>query len=114
MGLMMDRQHQLLKCNYCDKIIEGFNDRFKCRFCGEHHCSTHRLPEDHNCLGLKETKEIRLDSWTYAIQRLNDNPKDIAYINNDVDIENDKIPFLVRIKYKIKKFFQDLKYLFTK
>jgi hypothetical protein len=39
-------------CDYCDKKIDGLP--FHCRRCGKYFCSKHRLPEDHNCPGLKQ------------------------------------------------------------
>lgn len=33
---------------------------FKCKFCGQHYCGDHRLPEDHDCPGLKAYKERRV------------------------------------------------------
>lgn len=30
---------------------------FKCRYCGQPHCSIHRLPENHECRGLEDYKE---------------------------------------------------------
>jgi len=30
---------------------------FTCKFCGEQFCSSHRLPENHDCQGLEEYKE---------------------------------------------------------
>lgn len=38
-------------CDYCDIKIDGLP--FHCRRCGGNFCSSHRLPEYHNCPGLK-------------------------------------------------------------
>ncbi len=55
----------MVKCSYCGKE-EALP--FKCKFCGEVFCSDHRLPESHECLGLKEYKKTRskdIDKWIY-------------------------------------------------
>ncbi|WP_267639492.1 AN1-type zinc finger domain-containing protein [Haloarchaeobius amylolyticus] len=38
------------ECAYCGTEPEGFP--YTCNECGENHCSTHRLPERHDCDGL--------------------------------------------------------------
>lgn len=42
------------KCDYCGKYEML---PFKCRYCGGTYCSTHRLPEYHECAGLRMMKE---------------------------------------------------------
>ncbi len=42
----------MAKCTFCKKSIE-FVSAFKCKFCGKFFCPKHRLPESHNCRGLK-------------------------------------------------------------
>jgi len=39
-------------CDECNEEIK--NIPFHCRRCGGNFCSKHRLPEDHNCVGLKK------------------------------------------------------------
>ncbi len=41
-------------CSYCG---EKADIPFKCKFCGDVFCSTHRLPESHECVGLDRYKE---------------------------------------------------------
>lgn len=46
----------MAKCNYkgCEKRLEG-GVQMTCKFCGNKaYCTTHRLPEDHICNGLRE------------------------------------------------------------
>ena len=38
----------------CDACRKHENMPYNCRFCGGTYCSEHRLPENHNCIGLKE------------------------------------------------------------
>lgn len=52
-------------CSYCEKpeVMP-----FKCKFCGEMFCADHRLPENHECLGLRRFKEERTkepEKWIY-------------------------------------------------
>lgn len=44
----------MVECEHCGKDIDL---PFKCKFCGETYCDEHRLPENHDCLGLEEYKE---------------------------------------------------------
>jgi hypothetical protein len=44
----------MTSCDYCGKDIDL---PFKCKFCGGIFCSSHRLPEAHECTGLEEYKE---------------------------------------------------------
>ncbi|HEY3272375.1 MAG TPA: rhomboid family intramembrane serine protease [Methanocella sp.] len=42
------------RCDYCGKYeMLPFN----CKYCGGVYCSTHRLPEYHECVGLRKMKE---------------------------------------------------------
>ena len=41
-----------MKCQYDDKKIEGHLP-FKCKFCQNYFCGDHRLPENHDCEGLR-------------------------------------------------------------
>ncbi|MDP6459280.1 MAG: AN1-type zinc finger protein [Candidatus Hydrothermarchaeota archaeon] len=52
-------------CSYCERSEVM---PFKCKFCGEMFCSDHRLPENHECLGLRRFKEERSrepEKWIY-------------------------------------------------
>ncbi len=53
------------ECAYC-----GRKERmpFKCKFCGEHYCGDHMLPENHECAGLANFKKERgkePEKWIY-------------------------------------------------
>jgi hypothetical protein len=52
-------------CDECDKKINGMP--FHCRRCAHEYCSKHRLPENHDCSGLKTTKEKAKD-WRKAVK----------------------------------------------
>ena len=42
-------------CNFCGRKFKTLP--FKCKFCEQDFCDSHRLPEDHSCLGLAARKE---------------------------------------------------------
>lgn len=44
----------MAECSYCGEEVEV---PFKCKFCDEIFCSSHRLPENHECVGLDKYKE---------------------------------------------------------
>lgn len=48
------------QCTHCEKSIS--RDYFKCNFCGQRHCGSHRLPENHDCLGLKLARHPELET----------------------------------------------------
>jgi len=55
----------MTKCSYCgaQELMP-----FTCKFCGEKFCRNHRLPENHECLGLQIFKEKRgrePEKWIY-------------------------------------------------
>jgi hypothetical protein len=53
------------ECSYCG-ATESMP--FKCKFCGELYCGDHRLPENHECLGLENFKKERgkePEKWIY-------------------------------------------------
>jgi len=41
----------MARCDYCGRRINELP--FHCKFCGKEHCSNHRLPEEHKCVGIK-------------------------------------------------------------
>lgn len=43
-----------LVCNHCGKKFKALP--FRCKFCSLQFCGDHRLPEDHNCVGLELRK----------------------------------------------------------
>jgi HEAT repeat protein len=45
------KKKKMTRCAYCNKKIDGLP--YDCRRCGESFCIDHRLPESHNCPGLK-------------------------------------------------------------
>jgi len=44
------------RCAFCGKDFGGLPHR--CKYCGESHCSSHLLPEDHKCMGLNQPKNF--------------------------------------------------------
>ncbi len=53
------------ECVYCGSLERM---PFKCKFCGEQFCGDHRLPENHECVGLETFKRERgkePEKWIY-------------------------------------------------
>jgi hypothetical protein len=46
-----------MKCDYCKKVSDELP--YKCKFCGGIFCSDHRLPENHDCIGLERYKDVK-------------------------------------------------------
>ncbi len=44
----------MTECSYCGKDADI---PFRCKFCDDVFCSSHRLPENHECIGLDKYKE---------------------------------------------------------
>jgi hypothetical protein len=40
-----------LSCSECKEHYKDHLDQFVCNYCKLHHCTKHRLPEDHDCIG---------------------------------------------------------------
>ncbi|MDY6771462.1 MAG: rhomboid family intramembrane serine protease [Candidatus Nanohaloarchaea archaeon] len=56
----------------CSKCGKNISMPFTCKFCGDSFCSTHRLPENHDCDGLDDYKRREKEESsevTYDIQR---------------------------------------------
>jgi len=54
-------------CTYCREEIKEFP--FTCKFCGFHYCGDHRLPENHECIGLETYKEKQKESLSSGAAR---------------------------------------------
>ncbi len=55
----------MAKCTFCGKTETL---PFTCKFCGGKFCGEHRLPENHECDGLRRFKEQRtkaVEEWIY-------------------------------------------------
>jgi hypothetical protein len=50
-----------MECEYCHKVSNDMP--YKCKFCGGSFCSDHRLPENHECLGLEKFKDVKHDEF---------------------------------------------------
>ncbi|WP_430503630.1 AN1-type zinc finger domain-containing protein [Haloparvum sp. PAK95] len=80
------RMTQNKTCEYCsDEIPRNY---FECNFCGLRHCSDHRLPETHDCLGLKLARRTDLDihpSGTASPERILDEVGNVPDSDNSPD-----------------------------
>ncbi len=56
-----------LFCTYCREEIKEFP--FTCKFCGFQYCGDHRLPENHECVGLEAYKERQKESLSSGASR---------------------------------------------
>ncbi len=54
----------------CDKCGKSEDIPFKCKYCGSSFCSECRLPEDHDCPGLKTFEENK-KNWQKAVKSVN-------------------------------------------
>lgn len=50
-----------MQCDYCHKVSDELP--YKCKFCGETFCSEHRLPENHECIGLESYKGVKHEEF---------------------------------------------------
>jgi len=76
------------KCDKCKRKIRGFS--FRCKYCGNSYCEKHRLPEDHNCLGLEKIRDNSIKRWRDTFQDFaHDNNKE-NYTNEDNSKEHNK------------------------
>lgn len=50
-----------MECGYCHAVSNDLP--YKCKFCGGTFCSDHRLPENHECLGLEKYKDVKHDEF---------------------------------------------------
>lgn len=57
----------VLFCTFCREEIKEFP--FTCKFCGFHYCGDHRLPENHECIGLETYKEKQKVSLSSGASR---------------------------------------------
>jgi len=64
----------MVKCNKCKRNIKELP--YKCHRCGRLYCGNHRLPEEHNCSGLKnENMFNRLKSHKHHVSKDYREPK---------------------------------------
>jgi len=48
-------------CNFCRNKLDGLP--WNCKYCHGVFCNEHRLPESHDCVGLKQYKERNSERW---------------------------------------------------
>jgi len=56
-----------MKCDYCQKLSDELP--YKCKFCGGTFCSDHRLPENHECIGLESYKDVKHEEFRGGVVR---------------------------------------------
>ncbi len=55
----------MTNCDKCNRKIRELP--FHCKYCGGYFCGNHRLPEDHNCRGIKKENEKAREKWKLAL-----------------------------------------------
>lgn len=66
-----------MKCQKCQQ--ETFLP-FKCPYCGNHFCSTHRLPENHNCPRIELARVPKEETPTIIIQKQEPYEYSVSYV----------------------------------
>jgi len=84
----------MTKCSKCKRNIQDIY--FNCKYCHQNYCSKHRIPEDHNCEGLKQYKEKNQERWVNAIT---ENNKQNFYSENKKEVA-----YKISIKSKLRKY----------
>ena len=93
----------MTECDYCNDRIDGLP--WRCKFCGRHFCSNHRLPESHDCEGLKAYKERNSERWKNSfIESSHSDPEneDTWEKSRKKDHHHKKIKFKEKVKYSIQ------------
>lgn len=108
-------------CDYCDIKIDGLP--FHCRRCGGDFCPKHRLPEEHNCPGLKRInifKRIKLEEDTITNRPIYRKKKHYYEVDDNHKrefVETSKQQPTFSEKYKLflkRKFYQTKSWLLLK
>lgn len=89
------------KCGQCHIKVAGYLDMFKCKYCGDFHCTNHKLPEDHNCYRLKEIKKAVAQKWNEVLEEkkaFHDLGMESQYIYDD---DYTKESWFEKLKWKI-------------
>ncbi len=53
---------------HCAECGKDVTMPYRCKFCGQHFCDDHRLPENHGCTGLEEYKRKRREGRTDPVK----------------------------------------------
>ncbi len=61
----------------CSKCGDQTSMPFTCKFCEQPYCSTHRLPENHDCDGLENYKEQSHDEGKIGYDAIKENNREV-------------------------------------
>ncbi len=102
----------MTRCDYCGKRINELP--FHCKFCGKEHCSNHRLPEEHKCKELIESKKHNQERWSKAIIGTQKHSykkfKGEHHKKQDKELGKNKLGFLEKTKRKTNAYASNLFY----
>jgi len=96
----------MARCGYCGRRIKELP--YKCHRCNKTFCSKHRLPENHKCKPLEESKKHNQERWSKTIKNV--------YSNKEVKSEHHEktkhsyMKFLEKSRRKTKAYFSNLVY----
>ncbi len=106
---MTESSENRKKCSFCKKPFSE-SMPFRCKYCEKMFCSEHRLPENHDCEGLKSLKNKveRGDFVMFPEKKVS------KEIKTDFSSKDNYGPYYHfgygRILNKIKKFLRKLKF----
>jgi len=98
----MDEILSKKNCKVCGKLDLM---PFECNYCGNFHCSDHRLPENHNCIGLLDKEKLRESRKYYrpqiSLNRSEETQK--IHVEENENIYRAKVPLSKQTNYSETK-----------
>lgn len=93
-----DKKKKMTTCNYCAQKIVGLP--YHCQRCGGSYCSDHRLPESHDCPGVKRKypKQITSEEVIYDLTSSNKEKR------KDAAIQLEKLSWVPKTEVQKAKF----------
>ena len=101
----------MVKCDYCNHNIDGLP--WRCKYCGQIHCSDHRLPESHNCDGLRAHKKRNSERWRKTFVEslgMDSNDEDTWDKPRKKEHHHKNIKFKGKLKYYFQNKFDSFKH----
>jgi len=98
----MDEILSKKNCEVCGKLDLM---PFECNYCGNFYCSDHRLPENHNCVGLLDKEKLRESRKSYrpqiSLNRSEETQK--IHVEENENIYRAKVPLSKQTNYSETK-----------
>lgn len=103
-------------CNFCGNKLDGLP--WNCKYCHGTFCNEHRLPESHDCIGLKQYKERNNQRWQNTLSQAvaqtheehSENHNKSYHTHNREHASNKKINFKEKLSNYFKNKSSDIKY----